>query len=695
MTNWLKILDKNYIKEYTNYIDIPTKNISIISNLIENGKYQNIIIYKTNIDDYLICSNYIKPLKNINFYKSNLLNEIYLDFGFDKLFKIKTNNITRNNFLKFKTFNLNIFLDKHLKKIITSYPNNKEYVFQENKYTNLLNFLERIPNNYSEKIIFQIVNNCKFDKFFNKYQGYKFDNINEIFIFTKFIYYKDLDNIFLSLDGDIKNEKRIISYLMEQSKNIYYNYKKDVYNKWLEELKIDNIDQEIIDNVFITKKKVNGDVLIPITKFNYENNIKNYIEKLLSQDNIVKLDNFKIDIPLNDKQKSVIEMVNNNNISICTGLPGTGKSTCLKYIFLNYFNYSGNTFVLSFTGTSVKRIQSEFSSEIHLNNIRTIHSFLNSNFNLDILIIDECSMVYLKLLNNILIKYPNIKKIILFGDPDQLPSIKGDCMFSNIINFNYKQKSLIPNIYLNKIMRTDKLNLLNLFKMVKDGKIDYNIFNNTNDIILHDITNYKDILKKYILENQIENLFIMTPYRCKNIINSDNINNYIKSFCNKNTDTIYKNISIGDIIIANKNITLGNQSKIYNGTRYKVLSCDAGEYVREYKSNFNTSSIEMIIKLQELNTETIVEALYQDLEHFTLGYITSIHKAQGKENDICIVILPSYQSNNFETKNILYTAITRAKKQCIILSNKRILDNYIKNNMEIVKSFLSISKLNM
>lgn len=414
----------------------------------------------------------------------------------------------------------------------------------------------------------------------------------------------------------------------------------------------------------------------PIIKpYNVEDSIKNYERKQ--------------GIQLHPIQKEAVKVALNNAVSVITGGPGTGKTTIINAIknILSESHRSLNIVMLAPTGRASKRM-----SETTQHPASTIHSGLGITpgshrvnpvllEGVDAIIVDESSMIDAHLAYQLFSCITPGTQLILIGDVDQLPSVGPGTVLKNIIESGsipvvrltqgYRQKgnSLIA-INAEKIRDWD---LPDTFEGHAEPtkstrhEIDYGpnfIFKKTSeqdhsvDVI---VSEYKKAVDIY----GIDEVAVLTPIRKKgNSTGVTDLNpilqNAINPFTGKNEVEITPNLilRIGDKIISNKN-KLG----LANGDIGYVISFDTNQKV--ITAQFTDITLE--ITFQEAS------------EMIGLAYATTIHKSQGSEYK-CVII--SIEKSHFLLlkRNLVYTAITRAREKCIFVGNQQAFYQSIASN---------------
>ena len=435
-----------------------------------------------------------------------------------------------------------------------------------------------------------------------------------------------------------------------------------------------------------------------IEYYNTEENIARRIVSLEEADNIKKITNFKKElekiektsaIELSEKQVEAVKMVNDNNVSIITGGPGTGKTTIIKTI-IDIYKVRGKKVVLCApTGRAAKRM-----TEATKNEASTLHRLLEigkvfddkpnpdldvTPIDADVVIIDEVSMVDIFLMNYVLNAIFKGTKLVLVGDTDQLPSVGPGTVLKDLI-----ESKRVPYIKLNKIFRQAlKSNIIVNSHKVNEG-INFleeddledknkNLKNDFDFIEEKSTTNIINIiLRMYNLDVQI-----ITPSK-KGDLGTKNLNKLIQE--KFNPQSIVKNEKkFGDIIFRegdkimqtknNYDIMWRRKSEInsgiFNGEMGVIekIDDDAGE-----------------VKIR-FDDDKVAFYGYQDLDQIEHSFAITVHKSQGSEFQT--VIMPIYQAAPMLlTRNLLYTGMTRAKDKLIMIGNPFTI-NFMINNEKI------------
>lgn len=406
-------------------------------------------------------------------------------------------------------------------------------------------------------------------------------------------------------------------------------------------------------------------------------------------DRIARIEN-KLGIELDDIQKRAVNMAAQNGLVVITGGPGTGKTTTINTI-IKYFEMEGFDIRLAApTGRAAKRITETCNYEA-----QTIHRLLEicgglndetqkasagmhfdrneeNPLETDVIIVDEMSMVDINIMNSLLKAIPVGTRLILVGDVDQLPSVGAGNVLKDIIS-----SGCFPVVKLEKIFRqaAESEIITNAHKINEGQKVVLNKYSrdflfvhrdNPDAIISAMCTLIKSKLPNYVGVD-INEIQILTPSR-KSAVGVERLNKIMQEYLNPPDrskqekevgDTIYR---VGDKVMQIKN---NYQLEWEKRGRYGIPS-EHGNGV----FNGDTGVIEDINYFTEQLTvkfddERYVNYEFVQLDELELAYAITVHKSQGSEYPA--VIIPMFAGPKMlMNRNILYTAVTRAKK-CVCM----------------------------
>ena len=347
---------------------------------------------------------------------------------------------------------------------------------------------------------------------------------------------------------------------------------------------------------------------------------------------------------LNDKQKAVVDAVEEHSLIILTGLPGTGKTTTVKTIVECYGE--DNVILLAPTGKAASRL-----TELTGVQARTLHSFffnpqspLPNNIENKIIIIDEISMCDVEIAGFISGGIQNNNVLILVGDPDQLPSVGPGQILQDILASHVGRR-----YHLNAILRTSPGSILESAHSVHKNE---NIVYGKDNRVISYFPNSWDLIKITTRLRQSEE-WKDAQILCALKGNGSKImNDVIHSLSYPNSSSQFE---VGSKVIHTKN---NKDLGVYNG--------EMGVVVRKTD---RLTTVEFKDKIVDYPNSLLWQLDY--------AWAITVHKAQGSEFEkVVFVVNPS----QITTKNLLYTGLTRAKDKILIIApNESVILNTIQN----------------
>ncbi|MBM3699938.1 MAG: ATP-dependent RecD-like DNA helicase [Actinobacteria bacterium] len=376
-------------------------------------------------------------------------------------------------------------------------------------------------------------------------------------------------------------------------------------------------------------------------------------------------------------QMEAIKKSLSEKVVIITGSPGTGKSTILDIIIAFFKSMSGVVLIAAPTGRAAKRLEQATGCQA-----KTIHRLLkyqpkmnrflkdeNDMLAADVIIIDESSMLDIRLFRALLKAIEPHTRLILVGDVDQLPAVGPGNILSDIIN-----SGIFCVVKLEKIYRQGgKSQIIYNAHRIRDGI--YPVIKNSenNDFFFFDKTDPESAVDTVIdlALNRIpsnfnfkapEDIQVIVPTN-KGIAGVNNINLKIQERINK-TNIFYNKgamrLGVNDKVIQLKN---NYEKEVYNG--------DIG-YIKIIDFENQEISVDFDGKLVHYD--------FHDTDQLTLSYAISIHKSQGSE--FRCVIIPILTSHYMLLqRNLLYTAITRAREVAVIVGSKKAIGMAVSRNI--------------
>ena len=378
----------------------------------------------------------------------------------------------------------------------------------------------------------------------------------------------------------------------------------------------------------------------------------------------------------NEMQRKAIATAMSQRLMILTGGPGTGKTTTLKGM-LRMFEHDGLRCVLCApTGRAAKRM-----SEATGRQAKTIHRLLeyqqgqftrneDNPISEEVIICDESSMIDLLLMRSLLRAATECRHLILIGDNDQLPSVGAGRVLGDMID-----SGCIPTVTLTEIYRqqegsyiiSNAHNIIHGALPIVSGTTDFFFLPATSEDEAQDIvcTLVSERLPKAYPGDETQ---VLCPMRKDGIKTGCNeLNRRLQQALNPHGWPMpigEGRIRRGDRVMQTKN---NYALDVFNGD---VGMCE-GIRSRERK-NFDgyryAKTDETVLKVRYPDLQDCVGYNDENIHELDLCYATTIHKSQGSEYDtVVIVIMPS--AYVMLQRNLLYTAVTRAKKRCIIVGD--------------------------
>ncbi|MBQ7226892.1 MAG: AAA family ATPase, partial [Clostridia bacterium] len=398
-------------------------------------------------------------------------------------------------------------------------------------------------------------------------------------------------------------------------------------------------------------------------------------------------------VTFHEEQRSAIVSAIRNGVSVITGGPGTGKTTIVRCILRLLTAHGMSVKLMAPTGRASKRLSESTGADAS-----TIHRALMScddeeysGLNSDAIIVDEFSMVDVSLLSDLLSSVRDDAKLIIVGDADQLPSVGAGNALADIINCG-----IIPVTKLTRIYRQDESSkiIVNAHKInagevpdFRNGGKDFffirsesamNSANVTVDLVTRRLPGY--------LNCDPTRIQVLCPMKSGEA-GCNNLNRMLRSSILGNPD---REIIVGDYAFASgdkvmhvvNNYNLEWTKNYSSGTG--VFNGDAGTVLE-----VRTDSGEILVEFEDGRKVTYAS---DDRNQLMPAYAITVHKSQGSEYE-GVVIPVSGGHPMIMTRNLLYTAITRAKNLVVLVGKEEAIarmvnNNFIKERYSMLKTFI-------
>lgn len=398
-------------------------------------------------------------------------------------------------------------------------------------------------------------------------------------------------------------------------------------------------------------------------------------------------------ITLHEGQRAAVEQAVNSGVAVITGGPGTGKTTIVRCIMHIFRNRRINTVLCAPTGRAAKRLSESTGEEAF-----TIHRLLdldykdgkgfftyNENTRLpqDAVIVDEVSMVDCYLMNCLARAVRDGKRLILVGDKDQLPSVSAGNVLSDII-----ESGIMPVTILTQIYRQSEFSqIVTNAHRINCGEMP-EFAGRQSDFLLCEREDGREILQEIVtmytrripefLGIRPQEIQVLAPLK-KGQCGVENVNATLQRLVNP--------ARAGEPECALEHMVLRKGDKVMQTVNnYKLEWTREGDFTERGVGVFN-GDIGYVESVTAGSGEVAVlfedgrRAVYNAAEvgDLTLSYCISIHKSQGCEFDVVIIPVTAGRESIFN-RNLLYTAITRARKLVVLIGTRQNIRRMVANN---------------
>lgn len=471
----------------------------------------------------------------------------------------------------------------------------------------------------------------------------------------------------------------------------------------------DNIEERVRDNLQdmvlmgdLVRYDAKEHIAILLKKnFNTEKNIARKLLQLQQE-----AGDFRVDVAnevarfekeagfeLHSNQVSAVKEAIENGVQIVTGGPGTGKTTIVKCILKLFKDLGQKVTLCAPTGRAAKRLSQATGEDA-----KTIHRMLdldykngeghftyneNTRLPFDVVIVDEVSMVDEYVFNALINAMERGSRLVLVGDKDQLASVGVGNVLNDLIKCGKFNVSYLTQIY----RQSEQSKIVPNAHKINNG-IMPDLDNKSNDFFYEEKNSSEEIcqstlglvtkrLPKY-LNIKPADIQVLCPMK-RGSAGTINLNRELQKSINppspykkevKHGDCIYRE---GDKVMQ----LVNNYQQEWSQTVGMRVERGSGVFNGDIGviESINTQIMQFTVRFDD-DKVSIYE--YSDIDQLTLAYAVTIHKSQGCEFDAVVIALDA--NYMLQTRNLLYTAVTRAKKLVVISGAKKTISRMIQNN---------------
>jgi len=383
-------------------------------------------------------------------------------------------------------------------------------------------------------------------------------------------------------------------------------------------------------------------------------------------------------IELAEMQKEALRKAITGKVMVITGGPGAGKTTLVNSLIKILGKKGQHIALASPTGRAAKRL-----SEVTGREAKTIHRLLefspgesgfkrneDNPLDADLVIIDEVSMVDILLMNHLLKAIPLMATLLLVGDADQLPSVGPGNVLGDIIASEQVETVKLTEIFRQAqgsliVVNAHRVNRGEFLQLKTSSGKQANLFFISREEPEKVVEVIKELCQRRLPQafhlDPLEDIQVMTPMH-KGTVGVANLNAELQNLLNPNGRAVARGgrlFRVNDKVMQIKN---NYEKETFNGDIGRIVDIDLEEQ-------------KLMVKFED----RVIDYDWSELDELVLAYAISIHKSQGSEYPAVVIpLLPQHYI--MLQRNLLYTAITRAKRLVVLVGSKRAIAMAIKNN---------------